>query len=73
MVNEKEATAVAAVSLVGTTTFSCENDDATKPGGTISATVKAEHTALKEYRDAIHNLIDAIKTVAQSSDTKGTQ
>lgn len=59
-IDSKEAAAVAAIDVVGSTKFSCSDDDATKPGLLIKTAVQAEHAALKSYRDAIHDLIVAI-------------
>lgn len=62
--DEKEAAAIAAVSVTGDTQFACGDDDASRPGGIVSDTVKTQHTALKAYRDAIRDLIKAVKQAA---------
>ena len=63
--DEKEAAAIAAVSVTGDTQFLCGDDDASRPGGIVSDTVKTQHTALKAYRDAIRDLIKAVKQAAK--------
>lgn len=66
-VDEKEAAAIAAIDLAKETTFSCDDADATNPGSLARELVKSEHTALKEYRTAIKDLLVAIKTTAAQS------
>lgn len=59
--DEKEAAAVAAVEVSSTVSFDCASTDATKPGGAIKEAMSSRHTALKEYRTAIKNLILVVK------------
>lgn len=70
-IDEKEAAAIAAVSVTGDTQFSCDSDDATRPGWIVSGTIKAQHAALKAYRDSIRELIKAIRETKQT--TEGAQ
>lgn len=68
-VDEKEAAAIAAISVTEETQFSCSEDDASRPGGIISDTVKTQNSSLKAYRDALRDMIKAIKEAAKSTET----
>ena len=61
-IDDAKASALAAVSVTDEQTFVCSDDDSTRPGGVISDAVKAQHSAVKEYRDSIRALIEAIRT-----------
>jgi hypothetical protein len=63
-VDEKEASATAAIKVAGETTFDCATTDSAQPGGVIKGLVQSQHQALKEYRTAIKNLIVAVKQAA---------
>lgn len=69
-IDSKEAAAVAAIEVVGSTQFSCGDDDATNPGSVVKTAVKAEHSALKDYRDAIRELVKAIIKAQSSKEGK---
>lgn len=71
VIDDKEAAAIAAVNVTGDTQFSCDSDDATRPGGIISDTMRSQHSALKAYRDSIRDLIKAIREAKQT--TEGVQ
>lgn len=57
----KEAAAVAAIGASETVAFDCGTADATKPGSAIKEAMNVRHTALKEYRTAVKDLILAVK------------
>lgn len=59
--DEKEAAAVAAIEASAETQFDCATADAAKPGVEIKAAMQARHTALKDYRTAIKDLILVVK------------
>lgn len=56
-----EATAVAAIETSETATFDCASTDGTNPGSAIKTAMQARHTALKEYRTAVKDLILVVK------------
>jgi len=57
----KEAAAVAAIEASTEVTFDCATTDGAKPGSTIKEAMKERHTALKEYRTAVKDLILVVK------------
>ena len=57
----KEADAIAAIEISNEVTFDCATADAAKPGADIKAAMQARHTALKDYRTAIKDLILVVK------------
>lgn len=78
--DEKEASAVAAIEAAKATTFDCTTTDGANPGSVIKQAMTSRHTALKEYRTAIKNLIVAVKqanndakTTETSTDTTATE
>lgn len=59
--DEKEAAAVAAIEASSEITFNCTSADATKPGAAIKEAMQARHSALKQYRTAVKDLILIVK------------
>lgn len=59
--DEKEALAVAAIEASTETQFICSATDANKPGAEVKEVMQARHTALKDYRTAIKDLILVVK------------
>lgn len=59
--DEKESAAVAAIEVSAETEFDCATTDAAKPSAAIKEAMQARHTALKDYRTAIKDLILVIK------------
>jgi predicted nucleic acid-binding protein len=59
--DDKEAVAVAAIEASTETTFDCATADGAKPGSAIKEAMTARHTALKDYRTAIKDLILVVK------------
>lgn len=68
--NEKEAAAVAAIEVSQSTTFDCATTDGANPGSAIKQAMTSRHSALKEYRTAVKNLIVAVKQA--NNETKST-
>lgn len=60
-VDEKEAAAVAALDVIETEDFSCDEVDGTKPSDTIHATHEAKRAALKDYRESVQQLIKVVR------------
>lgn len=60
-VDEKEAAAVAALDVIETEDFNCDDVDGAKPSDTIHAAHEAKRTALKEYRDSVQQLIKIVR------------
>lgn len=60
-VEEKEAAAVAAVEETSSVSFVCSTVDADRPGQAIKEALQIRHTALKEYRKSIKELILVVK------------
>lgn len=82
--DEKEAAAIAAIEASTEVTFDCATADGAKPGSAIKEAMSARHTALKEYRTAVKDLILVVKkqhgqqqnaeaTVEQEPTTEGEQ
>lgn len=67
--DEKEAAAIAAIEASTETTFDCESADGAKPGDAVRELMQARHTALKEYRTAIKDLILVVKQADKPADT----
>lgn len=59
--DEKQAAAVAALEVVDTETFSCDQVDGANPSDTIKTTNVAKRTALKDYRDSVQQLIKVVR------------
>lgn len=71
-----EASAQAAVDVMGTTTFDCTSIDGANPSETIKATQEAKHQALVTFRAAVVHLIQVVKAAhatQQSSASNGAQ
>lgn len=72
--DEKEATAVAAMEVSSETTFDCVTTSGTKPGDVVKEAMSTRHTALKDYRTAIKNLILVVKKAhGQQQENSGVQ
>jgi TolA-binding protein len=63
-VDAKEAAAIAAVDVAAETSFDCDTTDATNPGSVVKTLMQSQHSALKDYRTAIKDLIVAVKQSA---------
>ena len=74
-VNAAKATAQTAVDTVknSSTTFNCDGTDPKGVAAGFKNAVRAEITALKEYRTAVKNLIVGVKSVQVSTSTEGAQ
>jgi hypothetical protein len=59
--DEKQAAAVAALNVIDTENFSCDQVDGAKPSDTIHTTNEAKRTALKEYRESVQHLIKVVR------------
>lgn len=72
-VNAAKATAQTAVDTVknSSTTFNCDGTDPKGVAAGFKNSVRAEVTALKEYRTAVKNLIVGVKSVQVSTSTEG--
>jgi len=60
-VDEKEAAAVAALDVIETEDFNCDDVDGEKPSDAIHTAHEAKRTALKEYRDSVQQLIKVVR------------
>ncbi len=60
-VDEKEAAAVAALEVIESEDFSCDEVDGAKPSDTIHTAHEAKRTALKEYRESVQQLIKIVR------------
>jgi len=74
----KYADAVAAIEASSEVNFNCETTDSTNPGSTIKEVTVVRHTALKEYKTAVKNLITIVKNantekINQSKSTTSTE
>ncbi|MES2971284.1 MAG: hypothetical protein V4702_03125 [Patescibacteria group bacterium] len=74
-VNTKKAAAETAVDTIKNTSveFACDGED---PKGVVSAfkeSLKAEITALKDYKTAVKNLIVGVKSVQGTTSSEGSQ
>lgn len=69
-VEAQQATAQAAVADVSANgaNFSCSNSDPTKDLGNFRQAVRAQQSALGDYRSSINSMIDGVKSVTGSSD-----
>lgn len=56
-----EAAAVAAIETSETATFDCASTDGANPGSAIKTAMQARHSALKDYRTAVKDLILVVK------------
>lgn len=59
--DEKKIAAIAAMEVSGEVNFDCAATSSTKPGNVIKEAMSTRHTALKDYRTAIKNLILVVK------------
>lgn len=59
--DEKEAAAIAAIQASAETNFDCSSTDASNPGAAIKEAMQARHSALKDYRTAVKDLILVVK------------
>lgn len=57
----KYADAVATIEASGEINFNCDTTDSTNPGSTIKEMTTARHTAIKDYKTAVKNLILIVK------------
>lgn len=73
--NQKHDAAKAAIDAFDATNFSCQNESATNPGSAVKTSLNASQTAIKDYRQSVHDLIIAVKTAnqAKSGGDDGTQ
>lgn len=72
VVEQKEVAAVEAVEAVRATVFECDHEGENKEiASFVLSTIKAQHTALKEYRTALKDWMVAVKNVA--SDAEGEE
>lgn len=72
-VDIKHAAAVAEVNVASTTSFSCDNTDATNPGSVVKDLMNSKNDAIKEYRTALKDLIVAIKGASSSTSDNSTE
>lgn len=77
MVDEAEAAAVAALEISASTQFDCASTDSAHPGIIVRETMLSRHTALKNYRTAVKDLILVVKkhngqNRGEASTTDGT-
>ena len=73
IMNDAQASAIAAIEAAGTTNFACTETDATAPGKIVTEQVGAQKHALKNYRSAIKDYVVAIKSsiAATKTDSDG--
>lgn len=72
-VTEKEIEALAAIEAAGEVTFDCEETDVENVGANVKDLMRAQKTALKEYRTAIKDLIVGVKQAAKSAEEKESE
>lgn len=65
--DEKEAIAVAAIEASAEISFDCSTTDGAEPGSAVKELMTSRHSALKEYRTAIKNLIVIVKKANSES------
>lgn len=59
--DEKQAAAIAALDVVSSENFNCDQVDGSKPSDIIHTTNEAKRTALKDYRDSVQELIRVVR------------
>lgn len=67
--DEKEAAAIAAIDAMAGISFSCDEADGSNPGAVISEAAHARHDALREYKQAVRQLIVVVKKALELAET----
>ena len=70
IMDDRQASALAAIETTRAVHFSCADTDATAPGKIVMDQVAAEKQALKQYRTAIKDYAVAVKSSAKATDPK---
>ena len=67
-VAEKAGAAKAALEVMANEKFSCDKVDGEKPGLVIREVVQARNNAMKEYREAVRELLQVVREAFQNRD-----